>query len=62
MDLLIINKLVDVQIENEIGRIFKRYNVVEYKSPEDGLSIDDYPSSARTVDNTLELGYPEYGS
>ena len=42
MDLLIIKKLADVRIENEIGRIFKRYNIVEYKSPEDGLSIDDY--------------------
>lgn len=42
MDLLIIKKLADVRIENEIGRIFKKYNVVEYKSPEDGLSIDDY--------------------
>ncbi len=35
MDLLIIKKLADVRIENEIGRIFKRYNVVEYKSPQD---------------------------
>ncbi len=42
MDLLIIKKLADVEIENEIGRIFKKYNVVEYKSPADGLSIDDY--------------------
>ena len=42
MDLLIIKKLADVRIENEIGHIFKRYNVVVYKSPEDGLSIDDY--------------------
>ena len=42
MDLLIIKKLADVPIKNEIGRIFKKYNVVEYKSPEDGLSIDDY--------------------
>ncbi len=42
MDLLIIKKRKDVPIENEIGHIFKRYNVVEYKSPEDRLSIDDY--------------------
>lgn len=42
IDLLIIKKLADVQIENEIGRIFKKYNVLEYKSPEDGLTIDDY--------------------
>lgn len=42
MDLLIVKKLADGPIENEIGHIFKKYNVVEYKSPEDGLSIDDY--------------------
>lgn len=42
MDLLIIKKLVDVRIENELGHIFKKYNVVEYKSPDDALSIDDY--------------------
>ncbi len=42
MDLLIIKKLSDIQIENEIGRIFKKYNVIEYKSPDDALSIDDY--------------------
>lgn len=42
MDLLIIKKMANVRLENEIGRIFKKYNIVEYKSPEDGLSIDDY--------------------
>ena len=42
MDLLIIKKLTDARIENEIGHIFKKYNVVEYKSPDDALSIDDY--------------------
>lgn len=42
MDLLIIKKLKDVRIENEIGHIFKKYNVIEYKSPDDGLTIDDY--------------------
>ena len=42
MDLLIIKKLSDVRIENELGHMFKKYNVVEYKSPDDALSIDDY--------------------
>lgn len=42
MDLLIIKKLADVEIKNEIGHVFKKYNVIEYKSPDDGLSIDDY--------------------
>lgn len=42
MDLLIIKKLADEEIKNEIGHIFKKYNVIEYKSPDDSLSIDDY--------------------
>ena len=42
MDLLIIKKLTDIRIENEIGHIFRKFNVVEYKSPDDALSIDDY--------------------
>lgn len=28
-------------VENEIGRIFRKYNIIEYKSPEDSLNIDD---------------------
>ena len=41
-DLLVIELLEQVNIENEIGRIFRKYNIFEFKSPEDGLSIDDY--------------------
>ncbi len=42
MDLLIIKKLSNIRIKNEIGHIFRKFNVVEYKSPDDALSIDDY--------------------
>jgi hypothetical protein len=42
IDLLIIKKLKDVQLQNEIGHIFRTYNIIEYKSPEDGLTIDDF--------------------
>lgn len=43
MDLLIIKDGRSGNgIRNEIGHIMKTYNVVEYKSPEDGLSIDDF--------------------
>lgn len=42
MDLLIIKKDKDAVIQNQIGQIFRQYNVIEYKSPEAGLSIDDY--------------------
>ncbi|MDE6364721.1 MAG: hypothetical protein K2L86_10775 [Lachnospiraceae bacterium] len=42
VDLLVVGKQNDMQIENEAGRIFKRYNIIEYKSPDDGLTIDDF--------------------
>lgn len=42
IDLLVVEKLDDVSIQNEIGRIFRRYNVIEYKSPGDGMTIDDF--------------------
>jgi hypothetical protein len=42
IDMLIIKKNSVIEISNQIGIIFKEYNIFEYKSPEDGLSIDDY--------------------
>lgn len=60
IDLLVIEKREDASIINEIGRIFRKYNVIEYKSPGDGLNIDDffktlayaylYKSQGKTVD------------
>lgn len=41
MDILVIKKRDEVVIDNVVGRIFKKHNVIEYKSPEDELSIDD---------------------
>lgn len=42
MDLLIIEKVNNKPIDNDIARIFRKYNVIEYKSPDDGLNIDDF--------------------
>lgn len=42
MDLLIIKKDKSITITNEIGEIFREHNVIEYKSPDDGITIDDY--------------------
>ena len=42
MDLLIIKKLSNIRTKNEIGHIFRKFNVVEYTSNDDALSIDDY--------------------
>lgn len=40
IDLLIIRKEGDQPIKNEIGRLFRKYNIIEYKSPKDELNID----------------------
>lgn len=42
IDLLVIKKLKNIDIQNEIGKIFKEHNIYEYKSPEDTLGVDEY--------------------
>ena len=42
IDLLVIKKQADVQINNEIGKIFRGHNILEYKSPRDDLDIDTF--------------------
>ena len=42
IDLLVIRKDSSVRISNEIGILFKGHNIMEYKSPEDSLDIDDF--------------------
>ena len=42
LDMLVIKKAEGLIIDNPIGRLFRKHNVIEYKSPEDGLSIDDF--------------------
>ena len=42
IDVLVIKKSTGEKILKNIGRIFRTYNIVEYKSPDDYLSIDDY--------------------
>ena len=42
LDFLIIKKNADVVLTDPIGEYFEAVNLFEYKSPEDGLSIDDF--------------------
>ncbi len=42
IDVLIIKKDKNAQIQKNIGRMFRGHNIVEYKRPEDSLSIDDF--------------------
>ena len=42
VDVLIIKKQVGIKLKKNIGQLFREYNIVEYKSPTDYLSIDDY--------------------
>lgn len=40
IDLLVIKKESSHPIQNEIGELFRAYNIMEYKSPKDSLNID----------------------
>lgn len=40
VDMLIVKKKTSCEIQNEIGRIFRKYNLIEYKSPEDRMNYD----------------------
>ena len=42
IDVLIIKKDGTHPIHKNIGRIFRRHNLIEYKSPADSLNIDDF--------------------
>ncbi len=42
IDIIVIKKLKKVEILNNIGKVFREHNIIEYKSPDDYLSIDDY--------------------
>ena len=42
IDILIIKKKCDRKIQKAVGRIFRRHNIIEYKSPGDRLSINDF--------------------
>lgn len=42
IDILIIRKLKNVNINKSIGRVFRGHNIIEYKSPDDHLSVNDF--------------------
>lgn len=42
MDLLIIKMQNGIQLKKNIGKIFRKHNIIEYKSPKDYLSINDF--------------------
>lgn len=42
VDVIITKKNADYQIRKNIGRFFRKYNLIEYKPPGDSMSIDDF--------------------
>lgn len=42
IDVLIIKKNTAKKLRKNIGRIFRTHNIIEYKSPDDYLGIDDF--------------------
>jgi hypothetical protein len=53
---LLIRKDCEEPIKNEIGHIMRKYNIIEYKSPKDEMSIDDFAKSLGYA--LLFNGYP----
>ena len=42
VDVIITKKNADYQVKKNIGRFFRKYNLIEYKPPGDSMSIDDF--------------------
>lgn len=42
MDLMIEKKEKNIEIKNEIGKIFRKHNIIEYKSPDDFMNENTY--------------------
>lgn len=42
IDVLIIKKQVNRPVKKNIGKLFRKHNIIEYKSPTDYLNIDDF--------------------
>ena len=42
IDILAVKKKAGEKIHKNIGRIFRAYNLIEYKSPKDYMSVDDF--------------------
>lgn len=40
IDMVIVKKQEGIRVKNCLGHIFKRHNIIEYKSPDDHLDID----------------------
>lgn len=42
IDVVVLKKQKDVKLQKNIGHIFRGHNIIEYKSPDDYLSINDF--------------------
>lgn len=42
VDCLVVKRNKNQQIHKNIGQLFREHNIIEYKSPEDSLSINDF--------------------
>lgn len=42
IDCVVIKKIKEVEIKKNIGRIFRTWNLIEYKSPDDYVSVSDF--------------------
>ena len=42
IDLVIVKNLKEIEVKNEIGKLFRKHNIIEYKSPDDSMNVNTY--------------------
>ena len=42
IDCVVIKKTKDIEIKKNIAAIFREWNILEYKSPDDHVSVEDF--------------------
>ena len=42
IDVLVVKAREETTVHKNIGRIFRKHNIIEYKGPTDYLSVDDF--------------------
>ena len=61
VDLLVIIRIQPVSMENDLGKIFRKVNICEYKGPDDALTMLDYYKTVAYANLYLCAG-PETGA
>lgn len=54
IDVKIVKKISDKKLNNEIGAIFRKHNIIEYKSPDDFYKVYGYGCFYKSLSNKVD--------